>query len=1192
VNGDGLADFIIGAYANANSNGNAYVVYGKSGSSYAGLSLTNGAIATTDGFQIVGGLTAGLGVSVSGAGDVNGDGLSDVIVSGTDSTAYVVYGNATGTTVNAAPGALASSNSIGFRIGTLQNTSDFARIVSSAGDVNGDGLADVIVGSHYSNSAYVIYGNATGSPVSIDAAGGIPSSLGFQILSAKVMDFGNWVSSAGDVNGDGLADVIIGTNTDSVGAYVVYGNASGTFVSVNANGDIAASNGFRITGPASGIYGYRVSGAGDINGDGLADLLVGSNATGYSLVLGGTQWETAAVVGNGTVTGTASAEAVIGSEAADALTGGGGADRFYAGLGNDTIVLTASDVTNLANNTAGGPKALVNGGGGFDTIRMSGGAALDLTSIRNAGAMSLEENSRIESIERIDLATDTAANTLTLTAQDVKDMAGVNLIHTGTASADGNVWTNVTGTALSTSTGYHQMVVDGSALDTLNLMSVTGTWANAGTVSNGTCNYTVYQSAAVDTQVIVNAAVVVPMTLLGTQGADSLTGGAGADLIMGGTGYVRDGQFEYWPTYATGGNLSQGWATMTPTGGWTWASNAEVGVWASPATLQSVLNTLTGYKDAGGRFNMDLDSTGLATSVNVQPNGTYTLSWVMTDGSMAVSATKSASLFLNGQQVFTESSTVDASGNTSAHTETVAAAYTGVVTVSSVDLGDASGTLSGSTGGTNATSGELRKYTVTFNASSFAAPDGTLPIKWTSTASVSDGLRFDDVKLINATADGNDAINGGAGDDRIFGMEGNDTIYGGAGADVFFYSTRLNNGTDVIKDFVVGTDKIIVGDMVNLTVSNSTTETMVSASTSDTYITAADAILSTGNGIDQRMSWNDTTKTLTFNWGGSVQIEGLATSYADVAALVTAGVVKLTSNSFSSTIAPVVLDLNRDGTLGYSQVTMDVNGDGHLDTTAWAAAQDGVLVWDKFADGLVHDNSQYAFAQYATSFVNGKPATDLQGLADAFDTNHDGLFDAQDAKFAEFKVWQDLNQNGVSDAGEVRSLADGGITSINLVSDGVVRTPASGVTEAGHTTATTADGSSLVVADAAFAYSSVNYSLSIAPVDSNTPAVTLNLLGGNMNLDLSSFVAQHGHIDAVDLSGTGANTLKLNLSDVLQGRLQVSGDADDSVVLNASEWTDSGTTLLQNGHHYEVYNANQHVNAQLLIEQHMGVQNV
>jgi hypothetical protein len=186
-------------------------------------------------------------------------------------------------------------------------------------------------------------------------------------------------------------------------------------------------------------------------------------------------------------------------------------------------------------------------------------------------------------------------------------------------------------------------------------------------------------------------------------------------------------------------------------------------------------------------------------------------------------------------------------------------------------------------------------------------------------------------------------------------------------------------------------------------------------------------------------------------------------------------------------VAPVVMDLNRDGFMSYGQVTMDVNGDRILDTTQWAGAQDGVLVWDKFADGLVHDNSQYAFGQYATTFsvdAQGfaRLASDLEGLSDGFDTNKDGVFDAADEKFAEFKVWQDADQDGVSDAGEVRSLADVGITQINLVSDGVQRTPAAGVTEAGRSTANLADGSTMLVADAAFAYSTATVKEVVAHV--------------------------------------------------------------------------------------------------------------
>lgn len=224
--------------------------------------------------------------------------------------------------------------------------------------------------------------------------------------------------------------------------------------------------------------------------------------------------------------------------------------------------------------------------------------------------------------------------------------------------------------------------------------------------------------------------------------------------------------------------------------------------------------------------------------------------------------------------------------------------------------------------------------------------------------------------------------------------------------------------------------------------------------------------------------------------------------------------------SVSVAVAPVVIDLDRDGALTYGQVTMDVNGDGHLDRTAWAGSGDGVLVWDKYADGLVHDQSQYAFSQYAqASAADGQSATDLSGLADAFDSNQDGVFSALDAKFHAFKVWQDANQNGISEAQEVRSLSEWRITEITLSSDDVARTPAPGVTEAGRTTAMTSDGTPLLVADAAFEFHTLE------------------------SIDLSSFSALHADLSEVDMPCTATDSLKIHLNDVLPvahaGALQI-----------------------------------------------------
>ena len=251
---------------------------------------------------------------------------------------------------------------------------------------------------------------------------------------------------------------------------------------------------------------------------------------------------------------------------------------------------------------------------------------------------------------------------------------------------------------------------------------------------------------------------------------------------------------------------------------------------------------------------------------------------------------------------------------------------------------------------------------------------------------------------------------------------------------------------------------------------------------------------------------------------------------------------------------PVTLDLNGDGQIGYGHVVMDVNGDGQKELTAWTDATDGVLVWDKLGDSVVHDNSQYAFSQYGGH-------TDLQGLAAGFDTNQDGVFDAQDARFNAFAVWQDANQNGVSDAGEVKALADLGITSIHLTSDGVQRTPTEGVMEFGQTTATLADGTTVRVADTAFDFTSLN-----------------------------GWVQQANGTQRVDLSqDAAANTLEIRLSDVLaadQDVLVVKADTHDVVQLDTTAWVNTGTTTTVDAHTYALWSQ---AGAHLLIDTQAAV---
>ncbi len=158
--------------------------------------------------------------------------------------------------------------------------------VSAAGDVNGDGFDDFIIGDYWNDSggdaagaAYVIFGKAEGLG-SFDLTNLQPSQ-GFKIQGDEAGDYaGRSVSAAGDVNGDGFDDIIIGASyygfyASTAHAYVIFGKASG-FGTIDLTG-LAASSGFVITNQIAAFSTFSVAGAGDVNGDGFDDVIIGSS---------------------------------------------------------------------------------------------------------------------------------------------------------------------------------------------------------------------------------------------------------------------------------------------------------------------------------------------------------------------------------------------------------------------------------------------------------------------------------------------------------------------------------------------------------------------------------------------------------------------------------------------------------------------------------------------------------------------------------------------------------------------------------------------------------------------------------------------------------------------------------------------------------------------------------------------------
>lgn len=259
-NGDGFADVVVGAGGAGGGNGRVYVYDGSA----AGVAATPSA-------TLIGFAFGQLGGSVASAGDVNGDGFADLIAGA--SLADVAgrrFVGAVAVYLGSAAGLSTTPQRI---VEGLGMQDQFGGSVSSAGDVNGDGYADVIIGAHAASpggmsgagTATIYHGSAAGismTPAITLSGSGINTMFGF-----SGEQFGFSVSSAGDVNADGFADVVVGSrNGDPDGTASIFHGSPAGIVRVAAR---------QLSGVATrGTFGNSVAGAGDVNGDGYADVVV------------------------------------------------------------------------------------------------------------------------------------------------------------------------------------------------------------------------------------------------------------------------------------------------------------------------------------------------------------------------------------------------------------------------------------------------------------------------------------------------------------------------------------------------------------------------------------------------------------------------------------------------------------------------------------------------------------------------------------------------------------------------------------------------------------------------------------------------------------------------------------------------------------------------------------------------------
>jgi Ca2+-binding RTX toxin-like protein len=315
INGDGINDLMIGA-PGASSNGSfragsgeTYLVFGKQGGFDADFNLSE--LDGSNGF-VLNAFDAGddsgldVGFSVSGAGDINGDGFDDLIIGAPNrgpwldftGESYIVFGKSGGFDANLNLSQLNGSN--GFIINGINEYDVLGESVSGAGDINGDGFDDLIIGApkadpngnSWAGESYIVFGSSEGFDANLNLSE-LNGSNGFVFRGMNEGDLlGISVSGAGDINGDGIDDLIIGAPQgvnyyeDYRGkSYIVFGSQEGFNASLNPS-ELNGSNGFIINGDVFESLGESVSGAGDINGDGIDDLIIGTLADESYIVFG------------------------------------------------------------------------------------------------------------------------------------------------------------------------------------------------------------------------------------------------------------------------------------------------------------------------------------------------------------------------------------------------------------------------------------------------------------------------------------------------------------------------------------------------------------------------------------------------------------------------------------------------------------------------------------------------------------------------------------------------------------------------------------------------------------------------------------------------------------------------------------------------------------------------------------------
>ncbi len=398
-NGDGLGDF----FYKSGSGTDAYIVFGRTEPLPADFDVStvdgSSGIRLTNYFDVV---PSENDSPDTGIGDFNGDGLADLVISRaaqkddvTDEfpvVAQIIYGTNSGQAEidlgNLDP---ASGQNIVLSADEIAKSASsysyMGKKTVNLGDINGDGLDDfafnMLQGASVRDFVAVVYGNGSPDPAGLEIDK-LDGSNGFYVRGVSFGQpvnewtaFGSALAAAGDVNGDGIDDFIIGAwaaeenGANSGQAYVIYGDTNG-FGTEFSVADLDGYNGFSISGVLRGdLAGTSVAGA-DLNGDGYSDAILGAVAVD---ALDRIDAGAAYVVYGGNFTGDVTHE---GTAADDIIVGTTGADIINGAQGNDTITGGAGD--DVLRGAAGADVFVFGPGSGSDNITDFGvGDRLDLS---------------------------------------------------------------------------------------------------------------------------------------------------------------------------------------------------------------------------------------------------------------------------------------------------------------------------------------------------------------------------------------------------------------------------------------------------------------------------------------------------------------------------------------------------------------------------------------------------------------------------------------------------------------------------------------------------------------------------------------------------------------------------------------------------------------------------------------------